>query len=62
MRATNKKIVNYVSEIDQFIARFDHPTPYISLSQQQEIEKHQRIHQLRDNPNRMDEKINLDDF
>ncbi len=39
---------NFTSEIDLFLQAFDQKHPSLSLSQQIEIEKSQRIAQLRD--------------
>lgn len=38
----------YVSELDQFLQRFDQEHPEKSTAQQQEIKKHQRLAQHRD--------------
>ncbi len=39
---------NFVSETDQFLQKFDETNPELSLSQQKEIAKYQRIYRLRD--------------
>lgn len=44
----NKILTRYVSEIDQFLQEFDQKNPKLSLSQQKEIAKHQRVQTLRD--------------
>ena len=49
--AAKQKQMHYVSEIDQFMQEFDKKHPEPSKSQQREIEKHQRIFRLRDDPN-----------
>jgi len=46
---SNKINKHYVSEIDKFLADFDARRPS-SASQKVEIEKHQRLFELRDNP------------
>lgn len=40
----------YVSDIDKFLMEFDQSCPK-SLSQEQEVSKHERIFLLRDDPN-----------
>jgi hypothetical protein len=47
---SNKKITNFVSEIDQFITAFDKEHPEKSKSQLKEIAKAQRVTRLRDDP------------
>lgn len=39
---------HFVSETDQFLQKFDEAHPELSLSQQKEIAKYQRIYRLRD--------------
>jgi len=46
MKKTDK---HYVSEIDNELAEFDQSHPK-SASQQAEIDKYKRVHELRDNP------------
>ncbi|HEX2548953.1 MAG TPA: CBU_0585 family protein [Gammaproteobacteria bacterium] len=41
---------NFVSETDQLLQKFDEDHPELSLSQQKEIAKYQRIYRLRDEP------------
>lgn len=41
------KYSNFVSETDQFLQKFDETYPELSLSQQKEIAKYQRIYRLR---------------
>ncbi|MCE3237274.1 MAG: hypothetical protein K0R24_255 [Gammaproteobacteria bacterium] len=41
---------NYVSEIDLELQNFDKQHPSLSLSQQKEREKYERIYLLRDHP------------
>lgn len=43
------KLKNYVSETDKFLKNFDKDHHDLTTKQQQEITKHQRIHNLRDN-------------
>jgi hypothetical protein len=43
---------NFVSELDQFLKKFDEEHPELSKSQQAEIKKHQRVAKLRDDENR----------
>ncbi len=38
----------YISEHDVFLHKFDKENPVNSKSQQKEIDKHQKIHSLRD--------------
>ena len=45
---TNKIVKNYVSEVDQFLWRFDKQHPELSKSQQAEIAKAKRVSYLRD--------------
>lgn len=52
----NKILRNYVTPIDQFLKQFDIEHPGLSKSQQKEVEKYRRIHQLRDVADRPDEK------
>lgn len=42
------KLTHYVSEIDQFLAKFDQLHPELSLAQKKEQAKYQRIYYLRD--------------
>lgn len=49
MKFLPAKYSNYVSQFDQFSAKFD-KTHAQSASQQAEIAKYQRINLLRDNP------------
>ena len=58
----NKKQMNYVSPIDQFINQFNKEHPQPSKSQQQEIAKYKRIYRLRDDANQPDEKKLPKDF
>jgi len=44
------KKTGFVSEVDQFLQGYDEAHPDKSPSQQQEINKHQRIAEQRDNP------------
>ena len=44
------KQTRYVSEIDQFLQKFDKGHPTLSSSQEQEIAKYRRIYLLRDDP------------
>lgn len=48
----------YVSPYDKFMYEFD-LTHSPSLSQQKEIQKHQRIAELRDNPDAVDSKAEI---
>jgi hypothetical protein len=44
------KFTGFVSEIDQYLQKFDKQHPKPSLSQQKEREKYLRIYFLRDQP------------
>ncbi len=44
-----RKKVGYVSRIDKMLEEFDHTHP-LSASQLAEIQKYERIYQLRDHP------------
>lgn len=48
--ASNKNFSNYVSDLDCFLQDYDKKHPGLSISQQLEIAKSQRIYRLRDNP------------
>jgi hypothetical protein len=48
--SNQKKITQYVSEIDQFLEAFDQSHTQLSKSQQREQEKYRRIYLLRDDP------------
>jgi len=54
-----KILESYVSEIDQFMQKFDQEHPALSQSQKKEIEKYDRIYFLRDAENRGDEKKDI---
>lgn len=45
---SNKILRDYVSEVDQFLEKFDQEHPKPSPSQKKEIDKYRRIYQLRD--------------
>lgn len=51
-----KKMTDFVSEIDQFLSKFDQKHPQKSLSQQKEMTKYRRIYYLRDVADRSDDK------
>lgn len=46
----------YTSGLDDFLAEFDKTHHKMSASQRKEIEKHNRIYNLRDNPAPQEEK------
>lgn len=46
--SSNKKLSNYVSEIDCFLQNFDKKHPGLSQSQKKEIARAQRVTRLRD--------------
>lgn len=52
-------LTNYVSEIDQFLQKFDKEHSQLSRSQKQEIEKYRRVYYLRDVVDRPDELLKL---
>lgn len=54
MKPVMQKQTRYISEIDQFLQKFDHDHPNLSRSQQKEIAKHRRVSLLRDDPNHID--------
>lgn len=56
-----KRFKNYVSPIDQFLARFDQ-THKLSRSQQAEIDKYKRIEKLRDHASKEAEPKSSEDF
>lgn len=39
---------NFVSELDHFLQEFDHKHPILSQTQQKEVNKYRRIHDMRD--------------
>lgn len=47
---------NHVSDIDQFLQEFDEQQTEKTASQQAEIDKHARIHGLRDGASHADEQ------
>jgi hypothetical protein len=49
----NQLKVTYVSEVDQFLKQLNETLP-ASASTQREIDKHARLHALRDDPNARD--------
>lgn len=56
-------LTGYVSEIDQFLQKFDREHPELSKSQVAEIAKSERIGNLRDIVERQEEVCNpLDNF
>ena len=44
----NPILTRYISEVDQFLQKFDSEHPSLSLSQQKEKDKYSRIYLLRD--------------
>jgi hypothetical protein len=52
----NKKLTNYVSEIDQFLQKFDKEHPELSKAQHREKKKYKRIYALRDSAARSEAK------
>ena len=62
--STQKIVKNYVSEIDQCLQKLANEYPELSLSQQKEIVKYQRIYELRDHAVSGEESAPLpwDDF
>ena len=53
------KLINYVSDVDQFLQQFDRKHPSLSQSQQKEQLKYRRIYQLRDSADRDTETTTL---
>lgn len=51
---------DFVSEIDQFLQKFDRHHPELSRAQQQEKTKYDHIYYLRDTANRPDEEPVID--
>lgn len=51
----NPILTRYVSEVDQFLQKFDSNHPSLSLSQQKEKDKYQRIYRLRDHTDQSSE-------
>jgi hypothetical protein len=51
---SGKILRNFVSDIDQLIQHFDKEHPAQSKSQQKEIQKYERVYQLRDSDERPD--------
>jgi hypothetical protein len=49
---------NFVSEVDQFLQRFDKEHPELSKSQQKEVTKYRRIYRLRDTAERATLPVN----
>ncbi len=45
------KLMHFVSEIDQFLQKFDAKHPVLSTSQEKEVQKYDKIYFDRDNPN-----------
>lgn len=56
---SNPILRSYVSDIDQFLQKFDKSHPELSQSQQKEIKKYVRVYQLRDSEIRPEETKSL---
>ncbi len=54
-----KQDKNYVSELDKFLQQFDKDHQQQSASQQEEIDKHDKIFAKRDNPDIEDKDDNI---
>jgi len=55
-------LYRYVSEIDELLKKFDNTHPELSLAQQCEINKYQRIYKLRDSASHEEPKKLWDEF